>query len=70
MGGWRRLRWNYKRIQILRQFRRNCGGAHEAHKVLDALQVGLPNRGSLEHLRRGGGWYGVLGIPTAIGCLS
>jgi len=70
MGGWRRLRRNYKRIQILQLFRRNCRGAHEAHEVLDALQVCLPNCGSLEHLRRGSGWYGVLGIPTAIGCLG
>ena len=69
MGGWHRLRRNYERVQILQQVRRNGRGAHKVHEILDALQVGLPNRSSLEHLRRGSGWHCVLGIPTAIGCL-
>ena len=37
---------------------RNCTGAHKAHKVLDSLQVGLPNGSSLECLR--GRWLYVI----------
>jgi len=69
MEGRHRLRRNYERIQILQLFWRNDGDAHKAHEVLDALQVGLPDRSTLGHLRRGW-WCGILGILAAIDCLG
>ena len=49
---------------------RNGDDVHEAHEVLDSLQIGLPNRGSFRRLRRGSGRYGVPGMLVAISWLS
>ena len=54
----------------LQLFRRNGRDAHEAHEVLDGLQIGLPNRSPFERLRRGSGRYSVFCILTAFGRLN
>ena len=54
-------------IRVLRLYchsESDCRDAREAHEVLDALQIGLPNRSSLEYLSRGSGWYSRFGVLT------
>lgn len=57
----------HSHLQLLR---RNGRDAHEAHEVLDGLQIGLPNRSPFERLRRGSWRYSVFCILTAFGGLN
>ena len=59
-------------IKVLRNCRHcesNSRDAREAHEILDALQIGLLNRSSLEYLRGGSRCYTRFGILTSISCL-